>query len=150
MKSISKNRKAYHEYFVEEKFEAGIVLKGSEVKSLRLSNTNLADSYAVSRNGEVWLLNLGIGALKHASYMNHNERREKKLLLKKRQIKHLDEATRQKGYTLIPLEMYFNDNQLVKVELGLCKGKAQYDKRETGKIADAKREIQRALRKNSK
>jgi SsrA-binding protein len=147
LKTISKNRKALHEYKVEEKVEAGIALQGSEVKALRLANTNLADSYAISRNGEMWLLGLSIPLLKHASYMNHTERRDRKLLLSKREIKHFDEATRQKGYTLIPLEMYFNDAQKVKIELALCKGKAQHDKRESGKIADANRDIQRAVRR---
>lgn len=147
MKSIAKNRKAFHEYYVEEKVEAGLALRGSEVKSLRMANASLADAYALVREGQAWLVNFYIPLLKHASYMNHAERRDRRLLLKANEIKKLDEATRQKGYTLIPLEIYFNDANLVKVELALAKGKATHDKRESAKEADAKREIARAVRR---
>ena len=146
MKSISKNRKALHEYTIVEKVEAGIVLKGSKVKALRMGQANLADAYAVTRDGRAWLLNFSVSRLEHASYMNHAERRDKALLLHAKQIKKLDEATRQKGFTLIPLEIYFNDNNMVKIELALAKGKANHDKRQSAKDADAKREAQRAMR----
>ena len=147
IKVIAKNRKAYHEYFVEEKYEAGIVLRGSEVKALRNSNPSLQESYAMVRNSEVWLVGMHITTILHASYNNHTERRERKLLLSKTQIKRLDQATRQKGYTLVPLEIYFNEDNRVKVEIGIGKGKAFHDKRQSTKEAEAKREMNRALRK---
>ncbi len=147
MKSISKNRKALHDYQIENKIEAGIVLLGSEVKALRLGHGNLADAYAITREGQAWLLNFYIPGLKEASYLNHGECRDRRLLLHAREIKKLDEATRQKGYTIVPLEVYFNDDNRIKVEIALAKGKAQHDKRESAKQADAKREIQRAMRR---
>lgn len=147
MKSISKNRKAWHDYTIEEKIEAGIVLKGSEVKVLREGHGSIVESYAMIKDKEAWLLNMYIPALKHASYLNHSERRDKKLLLSKREIDKLEAATRQKGYTLIPLEIYFDDNNRVKVELGVAKGKASHDKREAQKEKDAKREMQKAVKR---
>ncbi|MFZ9521516.1 MAG: SsrA-binding protein SmpB [Silvanigrellaceae bacterium] len=147
MKSISKNRRAFHEYSIEDKFEAGIALRGSEVKILRDSSPSLAESYAMIREGQAWLMNLTIPTLKQASYLNHAERRDRRLLLKRTEIKKLDEATRQKGYTLVPLELYFNDDNRVKVELAIAKGKAGHDKREAQKEKDAKREMSRAVRR---
>jgi len=147
MKTIAKNKKAFHDYFVEEKIEAGVVLRGSEVKALRLGHGSLSDGYAVVRNGLASLINFMIPQIQQASYMNHNERREKVLLLKASEIRKLDQATGQRGYTLIPLEVYFNDANIVKVMLGLCRGKAQHDKRATAKASDAKREIARAVRR---
>jgi SsrA-binding protein len=147
MKSISKNRKAWHDYYIEEKFEAGISLKGSEVKVLREGHGSIVEGYALVREGQAWLVNAYIPTLKNASYLNHAERRERRLLLKRKEIEKLDAATRQKGYTLIPLEMYFDDNNRVKIELGLAKGKAHHDKRESAKEKDAKKEAQRALRR---
>ena len=145
-KSISKNKKAYHDYFIEQKFEAGIVLIGAEVKSLRNGKGQIGDGYAFVRNGEAWLINVTIAKLPHASYMNHEERRDRKLLLSRRELRELDKSTRIKGYTLVPLELYFNESGLVKVELGLARGKASYDKRETAKKQDAKREMDQALK----
>lgn len=147
MKSISKNRKAFHDYTIEEKFEAGLCLKGSEVKVLREGHGSIVESYAMIKNKEAWLLNMYIPALKHASYLNHSERRDKKLLLNKKEINKLETATRQKGYTLIPLELYFDDNNRVKVELGVAKGKASHDKRHAQKEKDAKREMQKAIKR---
>lgn len=147
MKSIAKNKKAFHDYSIEERFEAGIALRGSEVKALRMSNPSLNEAFAVVRDGEVWLIGLHVTTILHASYMNHTERRERKLLLNASEIKKLDEATRQKGYTLIPLEIYFNDDNRVKVEVGLARGKAQHDKRQSAKEAEAKREMARAVRR---
>lgn len=147
MKSIARNKRAFHDYFIEEKLEAGIVLLGSEVKSLRNGHVSIADSYALIRNGEIALVGLAIAPFKQASFFGHAERRDRKLLLKKTEIERLDRATRQKGYTLMPLEIYFDDNNRVKVELGLAKGKAQHDKREVSKQKDAKREMDRALRR---
>jgi SsrA-binding protein len=147
MKTIAKNKKAYHEYFIEEKVEAGIALRGSEVKSLRLGHASLGEGYALIRDGKASLVNFLIPQLKQASYLNHNERRDKALLLKANEIARLDQATRQRGYTLVPLEVYFNERNIVKVLLGLAKGKAQHDKRESKKEQDAKREIDRAVRR---
>ncbi len=146
-KTIAKNRKAFHDYAIETRIEAGIVLQGSEVKSLRLGHGSLVDGYAVVQNGECLLINFAIPLISHASYMNHAERRQKRLLLHKSEIRKLETATRQKGYTLIPLEVYFDDNNRVKVELALARGKAQHDKRESQKVSDANRAIQRAIRR---
>jgi SsrA-binding protein len=146
-KTIVKNRKALHDYAIESRLEAGIVLVGSEVKALRLGHGSLVDGYAVVQNGECLLINFAIPQIKHASYMNHSERRQKRLLLHKSELRKLEVATRQKGYTLVPLEVYFDDNNVVKVELALAKGKAQHDKRESEKVADARRDVQRALRR---
>lgn len=147
MKSIAKNKKAFHDYFIEERFEAGIALQGSEVKSLRMANPSLQEAYAMVRKGEVWLVGLYIPKVLHASYMNHPERRERRILLRAPEIKKLDEATRQKGYTLVPLDLYFNDANRVKVEIGLAKGKAQHDKRDSAKEAEARRAMARAVRR---
>lgn len=147
MKSIARNKRAFHDYSVEDKIEAGIVLTGSEVKSLRAGHASLAEGYAMIRNGEAILVGMVIPALKQASYFNHSERRERRLLLHREEIARLDKATRQKGYTLMPLEIYFDDNGRVKIELGLAKGKAVHDKRESSKERDAKREMERAIRR---
>ena len=146
MKSISKNRKAWHDYTIEDKIEAGICLKGSEVKVLREGHGSIVESYAMIKDKEAWLVNMYIPALKHASYMNHSERRDKKLLLSRKEIDKLEVTTRQKGYTLIPLEIYFDDKNRVKVQLGVGKGKAMHDKRDAQKEKDVKREIQKALK----
>ena len=147
IKVIAKNRKASFEYFVEEKYEAGIVLRGSEVKALRTNNPSLQEAFAMVRNNEVWLVGMHIPTVQHASYLNHTERRERKLLLSRSEIKRLDQATRQKGYTLVPLEIYFNEDNRVKVEIGVAKGKAFHDKRHSTKEAEAKREMDRAKRR---
>ncbi|WP_315861829.1 SsrA-binding protein SmpB [Fluviispira vulneris] len=147
MKSISKNRKAWHDYYIEEKIEAGVSLKGSEVKVLRDGHGSIVEGYAMVRDGQAWLVNAYIPSLKHASYLNHSERRDRRLLLHRNQIERLDAATRQKGYTLIPLEIYFDDNNRVKIELGLAKGKAHHDKRDAEKQKDAKKEAQKAMKR---
>lgn len=147
MKSISKNRKAWHDYYIEEKIEAGLSLKGSEVKVLRGGHGSVIEGYAMVRDGQAWLVNAYIPTLKNASYLNHVERRDRRLLLNRKEIEKLDASTRQKGYTLIPLELYFDDNNRVKVELGLAKGKANHDKRDSEKEKDAKKEAQRAMRR---
>lgn len=142
-KNITTNRKAQHDYFIHNSYEAGIVLVGTEVKSLRQGKANLVDSYAIVKNGEVWLLNANINVYDQGSYNNHNPVRERKLLLNKSEIRKLNRAVQEKGYTLIPLRMYFKDGK-AKVELGIASGKKQYDKRED----IAKRDMQReTLRK---
>lgn len=146
-KSIAKNRRARHEYYIEDTLEAGIVLRGSEVKVLRLGQGSIAEGYAMVRNGEAWLLNAYIPTLKNASHLNHAERRERKLLLSRSEIDKWDTATRQKGYTLVPLELYFNDKNCVKLTLGLAKGKAVHDKRASEKEKTIKKEMQKVLKK---
>lgn len=146
-KSISKNRKARHDYEIEETLETGICLKGSEIKALRDGRGSISESYAVIKDDEAWLLNMYIPALKEASYHNHVERRDRKLLLHKKEIEKWEVASRQKGYTLIPLELYFNKRNYVKLRLALGRGKTKYDKRESEKEKDMKKEAQRATRK---
>jgi SsrA-binding protein len=137
--SIS-NRKARHDYFIIEAFEAGIILTGTEVKSLRQGNANLQDSYAELRSGEVWLEGMHINPYEHGSIYNHEPRRKRKLLLQKKQIRKLLGGLKEKGLTLIPLSVYFK-GPYAKVELALARGKKSYDKRE----AIAKRESDRNL-----
>lgn len=146
-KSISKNRKAWHDYHIEKKIEAGLVLKGSEVKTLRKGQASISEGYAIIRDGQAWLVNSYIPTLQHASYMNHSERRDRKLLMWTKEIQDLDRATTQKGFTIVPLELYFDQNNRVKIELGLAKGKTNYDKRSSAKEKDVKREIQRAIKR---
>ncbi len=136
------NRKARHDYDVLDSFETGIVLKGSEVKSLRLGNANLQDSYAYLKEGEVWLSGMHINTYEQANILNHDPRRERKLLLHKKEIRKLVGKTSEKGLTLIPLKVYFKDGR-AKVELGVCKGRRSYDKR----AAIAKRETEREMRR---
>ena len=137
---VISNRKALHDYLILERFEAGIVLKGTEVKSLRKGNANLQDSYAMIRNGEVWLLGMHIDPFEKGNINNHDPRRERKLLFHKSEIRKLIGKTSEKGLTLIPLKVYFKNNR-TKVELGIGKGKKLYDKRE----AIAKREVEREM-----
>ncbi len=142
-KNIITNRKAQHDYFIHYSYEAGIVLVGTEVKSLRQGRAALVDSYAIIQQGEVWLLNANINAYDQGSYNNHDPIRKRKLLLNKSEIRKISRATLEKGYTLIPLRLYFKEGK-VKVELGVASGKKKYDKRED----IAKRDLQReTLRK---
>ncbi len=142
MKIIATNKKAYHDYFVEETYEAGIVLVGTEVKSVRLGKVNLCDSYAAIKNGEVFLTGAHISPYEKGSYFNVDPLRPRKLLLNKAEIRRLKARTEQKGYTLVPLKVYFKDS-LVKVELGLCRGKDLYDKRESIKRREEARKLDR-------
>lgn len=137
-----KNRKARHEYAVEETYEAGIVLRGSEVKSMRQGKASLKEAFAYLKDGEVWLRDMYIKPYEQASYNNHNDRRERKLLLNKREIRELDKAISQKGYTIVPLKLYFKKGY-AKVLIGIAKGKKKYDKREDIKERDTKRELER-------
>ncbi|MDX1671013.1 MAG: SsrA-binding protein SmpB [Balneolaceae bacterium] len=137
-----KNRKARHEFDVEETYEAGIVLKGTEVKSLREGKASLQEAFAFVKDGEIWLRDMYIKPYKHGSYANHDERRPRKLLLKKSQIREIEKRINQKGYTLVPLKLYFK-NGYAKVLMGLARGKKKYDKREDIKERDQKRELER-------
>jgi SsrA-binding protein len=147
-KLICNNKKAFHNYFIEEKFEAGMVLKGTEVKSLRMGKANLNDSFALVKDGEAFLNNLHISPYDFGNRENHTPDRVRKLLLHKKEIEKLYGKVREQGYSLVPLRLYFK-NGLVKVEMGLAKGKKLYDKREDMKKKDQNREMSQAL-KNKK
>ncbi len=144
-KIIATNKKAYHDYFIEETYEAGIELKGSEVKSIRLSRVNLKDSFALVKNGGVFVLNVHISPYDKGSYFNEDPMRTRKLLLKRQEINKLRGKVEQKGYTLVPTKLYFKDS-LVKVELALCKGKELHDKRQDIKNKENKRTAERAIK----
>lgn len=132
------NRKAHYDYFIKDTYEAGIELQGTEIKSLRKGNANINDSYARIKNGEVYLTNMHIGKYEEGNIFNHDERRERKLLLHKKEILKIDNEVTTKRYTLIPLKIYFVRGK-AKVELGVCQGKKLYDKRESIKEKDIKR-----------
>lgn len=138
-----KNRSAFHEYFFDNKYVAGIVLTGTEVKSLRAGKASFNDSYCIIHKGELWLKSLHIAEYSHGTINNHDPVRDRKLLLQKREINKIDSKLKEKGYTLIPLLIFFNDKNLIKVEIGLGKGKKLHDKRETIKKRDVEREMKR-------
>ena len=139
------NRKAYHDYFVDEVYEAGIVLTGTEIKSIRSGNCNIKDCYGIVKNGEVFLLNMYIGQYKEGNIFNHSETRSRKLLLHKKEIKKLEEGIKLKGLTLVPVKLYFKNNKL-KVSLGVCRGKKNYDKRESIKQKDIDRYLAKKMK----
>lgn len=146
MKEIAVNRQARFEYFVEDTYEAGIVLEGSEVKSIRRGGVNLRDSFALVENGEVWLKNAHISPYEKSSAFNtHDAKRDRKLLLNRAEINKIVGKVKQKGYTLVPLRMYFRES-LVKLELGLCRGKQTFDKRKSIAERDQKRSVERQLK----
>jgi SsrA-binding protein len=144
--AIAKNRRATFDYEIMETFEAGVVLTGTEVRSLREGGGQLTDTFALVRRGEAWLHGLHIKPYSHGNRANQDPDRVKKLLLHKKQIRYLGDKTAQTGMTIIPLQLYFSENGLVKVELGLGKGKKNYDKRDSIAKRDNDREIQRALK----
>ena len=148
LKIITVNRKASFNYFFIEVFEAGIVLKGSEIKSVRSGKVNIAESYAVDKKGEIFLLNSHIPIYKQASYSNHNPYSERKLLLSKREINKLIGRINEDGFTLVPTKMYFKKGK-AKIEIAVAKGKKQYDKRHARKTRDWNREKSRYFRKSS-
>ena len=148
LKIISYNRKAKFNYFLEEFFEAGIALKGSEVKSLRDGKSNISEAYAFDKNGEIYLINSHIPLYKESSYNNHNPKRDRKLLLAKREINKLIGKINREGLTLIPTKLYFKKGK-AKIEIAVAKGKKHYDKRETKKTRDWNRERARFFRKSS-
>ena len=148
-KLICNNKKAFHEYFIEEKFEAGMVLQGTEVKSLRNGKANLNDAFAQVKNGEAFLNNLHISPYDFGNRENHDPDRMRKLLLHKTEITRLFGKIREQGYTLVPLRLYFKDGK-VKDELGLAKGKKLYDKREDMKKKDMKRDVAQAMKERGR
>lgn len=145
IKIVCQNRKAYHDYSVEETIEAGIQLLGTEVKSLRDGKANLKDSYVLIKDSEVFLLNCHISPYSHGNIMNHAPLRTRKLLLHRKEIERLKGKAQQKGYTLIPLKIYFK-GPYAKIEIGLAKGKRVYEKREAIKEREAKRAIEKAMK----
>lgn len=144
-KIVATNRKAYHDYFVEDTYEAGIALKGTEVKSVRLGAVNLRDSFVIFKNGEAFMIGAHISPYKMGSYFNVDPRRTRKLLLKRAEINKLRGRVEQKGYTLVPLKVYFK-GALVKIELGLCRGKELHDKRAAIKERENERDIRRIIK----
>ena len=145
-KDVAVNRRAYHDYFIDEKYEAGVMLTGTEIKSVRNGRANLRDGYVRIDNGEAWLENVHISPYAQGNLMNQEPLRARKLLLHRKEISSLVGKVKQKGYTLIPLRIYIARNR-AKVEVGLARGKRQYDKREAIAARDAKREIERAMRR---
>ena len=149
IKIAAQNRKAHHDYFVEDRYEAGIELFGTEVKSIRAGALNLKDSFCVAKDGEIYAYSLHISPYDHGNIFNRDPDRPKRLLMHRREITKLYARTKQDGLTLVPLSLYFKDSR-VKVELGLCKGKKLYDKRADAAKRDAKRSIDRAVKSNGK
>jgi SsrA-binding protein len=145
VKVLAANRKARHEYIIEESIEAGIVLSGTEIKSIRTGRANLQDSFALIRGGEMWLIGAHISPYTHGNRENHEPRRERKLLLHRREIERLVGRVQEKGWTLVPLDIHLRDGR-AKVQLGLARGKKQYDKRETIAKRDLDRELRRAVK----
>ena len=145
IKIAAQNRKAYHDYFVEDRLEAGIELKGTEVKSIRAGTLNLKDAFCVAKDGEIYAHSMHISPYEHGNIFNRDPDRDRRLLMHKREIRKLHALVKQDGYALIPLSVYFKDAR-VKIEVGVCKGKKNYDKREDAAKRDAKREIDRAMK----
>jgi len=142
------NKSARFNYFVIDEYEAGIVLTGTEIKSVRNGSCNIKDSYGIIRKGEVYLLNMFIGQYKEGNLFNHNETRDRKLLLHKKEIKKISKDIEVQGLTIVPLKVYFKDSKL-KVLIGVCRGKKTFDKRETIKERDIKRDVERNLKRYS-
>lgn len=149
IKVVAQNKKAYHDYFIEEKYEAGIELFGTEVKSIRKGTLNLKDSWCSVVNGEIFVNGMHVSPYEQGNIYNKDPLRVRKLLMHKREIEKLFSLTKQQSYTLIPLSVYFLGSK-VKVEVGLCKGKKLYDKREDAAKKSAKRDIERALKENQR
>ncbi|MDI9579381.1 MAG: SsrA-binding protein SmpB [Thermobispora sp.] len=143
-KLIAQNRRAKHDYFIEDTYEAGIVLTGTEVKSLRAGRANLTEGYATVKDGEVWLINVHIPEYSHGTWTNHAPRRTRKLLLHRKEITKLEAVLKERGLTLVPLSLYFKDGK-AKVEIGVARGKKSYDKRQALLEKQAKREMARAM-----
>ena len=148
-RTIAQNRQAWHEYFVDEKYEAGIALFGTEVKSVRNGAVNLKDAYCSIKNGELFVVGMHISPYEKGNIFNREPRRDRKLLMHKREIMKLTGLVAQKGYTLVPLSLYFSGKN-VKVEVGLCRGKKLYDKRDAAAEKQANREMDRRVREQSK
>jgi len=149
-KTIATNRKARHDYFIDETYEAGIVLTGTEIKSVRAGRVNLRDSYVQIKNGELWLIDTHIAPYEQAGRGGHHPQRPRKLLMHRREINRLQGKVQEKGYTLIPLRLYLKENKQAKVEIALARGKKLYDKRQAIRKRDTEREMERELLRRSK
>ena len=149
IKQLAQNRKAYHEYFILDKLEAGIELAGTEVKSCRAARLNLKDAFCTVKNGEMWVHGMHISPYEQGNIFNRDPDRDRRLLLHKREIRQMHDKMRQDGLTLVPLSVYLKDSR-VKVELGLAKGKKLYDKRDTAAARDASREIDKAMKERNR
>lgn len=149
VKQVARNQKAYHDYFIEEKFEAGIELAGTEVKSIRIGNVNLKDSFCLIKDGQLSVLGMHISPYEKGNIFNKDPRRPRRLLMHKREIMRLFARIKQDGYSLIPLSVYFKGPR-VKLSLGLARGKKLYDKRESAAKRDAKREMDRAMKSRNR
>ena len=149
-RTVATNRKARHDYFIEETFEAGIALTGTEIKSARNGSVNLREGFVLVRAGEAWLMGVHIDQYRHGNRANHQETRSRKLLLHKRQIDYLHVCATQRNWTIVPLRMYINDAGLAKVQIALVRGKRQYDKRQTIASRDAERDVDRAIKQQSR
>lgn len=141
-----RNRQAYYDYFIDEKYDAGMVLTGTEVKSLRSGRASFNDSYCYFHRGELWVKSLHIAEYSHGTSSNHDPLRERKLLLNKKELRKIESKIKEKGVTVVPLRIFFTDKGIAKLELGLGKGKKLYDKRETIKQRDTQREIKKFVR----
>ena len=142
-----KNKKASFEYFFVDTYTAGIVLTGTEIKSIRLGKASLVDTYCYIHNGEIWVRGMNISPYSYGSYNNHAMKRDRKLLLNKREIRHLAEDTKQPGFTIVPTLVFIDQNGRAKVDIALCRGKKQYDKRQTLKAKEDRREMDRAIKR---
>ncbi|MCX6319543.1 MAG: SsrA-binding protein SmpB [Bacteroidetes bacterium] len=140
-----KNRSVYHDYYIDAKYDAGMILLGTEVKSLRTGKASFNDSYCLLQDGEIWIKSLHIAQYSHGTVNNHDPLRDRKLLLQKREIKKIAAKLKEKGYTLVPLRIFFT-NRLAKIEIGLAKGKKLHDKRESIKQRDVEREMKRYIK----
>src|SRR3954462_5580694 len=149
VKVLLRNKRARHDYFVEWTVEAGVSLQGSEVKSLREAKAVMSDAYAMVKNGEAWLINMQVTEYPWANRWNHVPKRDRKLLLHRKELEKLETASAQQGYTILPLEVYLKQGK-IKVLLGVCKGKKQYDKRQDQKRKDAQREVEAATRRRDR
>ncbi len=145
-RTVATNRKARHDYFIEDTYEAGIALTGTEIKSIRQGKVNLRDGFVLIKNGEAWLMNVHIAQYEHGNRQNHQETRPRKLLLHKREIDHLYGQVTQKNWTIVPLRMYINQAGRAKVEIALVRGKQQFDKRASIAKRDSEREMQRIIK----
>lgn len=141
-----KNKKASFEYFFIEEYTAGIVLTGTEIKSIRLGKASLVDTYCTVLNGELWVKGMNISPYFYGSYNNHEQKRDRKLLLTKREIRELESATKQTGYTIVPTLVFIDEKGRAKVDIALCKGKKEFDKRQTLKEKEDRREMDRAMK----
>lgn len=140
------NRSAYHDYFIEDKYDAGIVLSGTEVKSIREGKASFVDSFCLFLHGELWLRNMHIAEYRFGTTNNHLAVHDRKLLLNKKELRKLESKIKERGYSIIPLKLYFNEKGFVKIEIGLARGKKTHDKRDTMRQKDAEREMKRFLK----